>query len=319
MMSRNATHPAIPAQMNAVRLHVDGGPSGLLYEQIDTPSPTPGEVLVRVRAAAITRDELSWPVDRLPAIPSYEFSGEVADVSPGAGEVSIGDAVFALSPFDRDGAAAEYIRVPEECIAPKPRTLSFVESAAIPLAALSAWQGLFVHGGLEAGQRVLIHGAAGGVGSFAVQLAVERGAYVIGTTSGQNVETARGLGAHEIVDDTTTRFEDVIREADLVFDTSGGERLRRSPAVVRTGGRIVSVASEPPRQLAAEKGIASVYFVVSPDRRQLQAIAQLTDIGSLRSVVSEVFPLVEARRAFERCANRHNAGKIVLQIAGDQG
>jgi NADPH:quinone reductase-like Zn-dependent oxidoreductase len=165
----------------AVRLHDDG----LKVEEIETPSPDPGEVLVRVRAAAITRDELDWPVDRLPAIPSYELSGVVA---------GSGDAVYALAPFDRDGVAAEYAVVPADALAPKPSQLSHVEAAALPMGGLTAWQALFVHGRLAPGERVLVTGASGGVGHIAVQLARHAGATVV--ESGP---------------------------ADLVFDTRGGE------------------------------------------------------------------------------------------------
>jgi NADPH:quinone reductase-like Zn-dependent oxidoreductase len=153
---------SIPHVMRAVRLHVVDGGREIAVEEIETPQPRHGEALVRVHAAAITRDELDWPADRLPAIPSYEFSGVVALVSPDVEDIAAGDSVFALSAFDRDGAAAEYIAVPSRFLASKPRTLDHTEAAAVPLAALSAWQGLFDHGHLTAGQRVLIHGVAGG-------------------------------------------------------------------------------------------------------------------------------------------------------------
>jgi alcohol dehydrogenase-like protein len=180
----------------AVRLHDDG----LKVEEIETPSPGPGEVLVRVHAAAITRDELEWPVDRLPAIPSYELSGVVVDS---------GEEVFALTPFDRDGVAAEYAVVPADALAPKPSRLSHVEAAALPMGGLTAWQALFVRGRLARGERVLVTGASGGVGHIAVQLARHAGATVVES------------GA-----------------VDLVFDTRGGE--------VPAGGRVVTVAEEVP-------------------------------------------------------------------------
>src|SRR5438477_5894794 len=156
--------------MRAVRLHPPGGIDALSVDDVEVPRPGPGEALLRVHAAAITRDELDWPVDRLPAIPSYEVSGVVEAVAAGVEEVTEGDAVYALTPFDRDGAAAEYAVVPAALLGPTPNTLDHVESAAIPLAALSAWQGLFDQGGLHEGERVLIHGASGGVGHFAAQL-----------------------------------------------------------------------------------------------------------------------------------------------------
>ena len=305
--------PDVAATMRAIRLPAPGGPEQLVCEEIETPQPGAGEALVRVHAAAITRDELDWPVDRLPATPSYELSGVVAAIGPDADGISIGDAVYALSGFDRDGAAADYAIVPAEVLAPKPRTLTHVESAAIPLAALSAWQGLFDHGHLEEGQRVLIHGAAGGVGHFALQLARRRGAHVIGTASGANVEHARRLGAHEVIDHASTRFEDAVADVDLVFDTAGGDRLERSPAVLRPGGRLVSVAAEPPREAAAERGISAVYFVVEPNREQLVEIARLADGGDLRPAIDEVFPLAEARAAFQRSMSARR-GKVVLRV-----
>lgn len=317
MTGKQTPTPEIAKMMGAVRLHAPGDPSRLVYEQLETPKPGPGEVLVRVHAAAITRDELEWPADRLPATPSYELSGVVAAVGPDVADVAIRESVYALSGFDRDGAAAEYAIVPQEFLAAKPSSLDHVESAAIPLAGLSAWQALFDHGELSEGQRVLVHGAAGGVGSFAVQLARGRGAHVIGTASSGNVETVRRLGADEVVDHTKTRFEDVVDPVDVVFDTAGGDRLERSPAVVRAGGRLVSVAVEPSQERAAERGITAVYFVVEPNREQLVELARLVDRGELRPTIDEVFPLVEARRAFERSLGGNRRGKIVLRVVDE--
>lgn len=303
--------------MNAIRLHAPGGPEHLVYEQVETPVPGAGEALVRVHAAAITRDELTWPVNRLPAIPSYELSGVVEAVGPGVTGLEIGQAVFGLSPFDRDGAAADFIAVPAQDLAPKPQTLGHIESAAIPLAALSAWQALFDHGHLAAGQRVLVHGATGAVGNFAAQLAHHRGAHVIGTASTANAAAARQAGADEVIDDTTTRFEEAVTPVDLVVDTAGGDRLARSPAVIRPGGRLVSIASEPSPESAAARGITAVFFVVVPDRAQLVELAKLADSGRLRPTIDKVFPLAEARQAFERSLGHHPPGKIGLRIAND--
>ena len=301
--------------MRAIRLPAPGGPERLVDDRIEAPDAGVGEALVRVHAAAITRDELDWPVDRLPATPSYEFSGVVAALGPDAGGVEVGEAVYALGGFDRDGAAADFIAVPAELLAPKPRTLDHVESAAIPLAALSAWQGLFDHGELEAGQRVLVHGAAGGVGGFAVQLAHHRGARVIGTASSANVDAARQLGADQVIDRTRMRFEDEIDRVDLVFDTVGGAMLERSLAVLDRGGRLVSVAAEPPAQTAMSRGIEAVFFVVEPKREQLIELTRLVDDGRLRPSIDEVFPLADARRAFERSLASGRRGKIVLRVA----
>ena len=241
--------------MLAVRLHADG----LKVEEVETPSPGPGEVLVRVHAAAITRDELEWPVDRLPAIPSYELSGVVVDS---------GDEVYALTPFDRDGVADEYAVVPADVLAPKPLRVSHVEAAALPMGGLTAWQALFVHGRLAEGERVLITGASGGVGHIAVQLARHAGATV--------VENGR---------------------ADLVFDTRGGD--------VPAADRVVTIAEEMP---------GATYFIVEPDHEQLLELRTLVDAGELRVEVDSVFPLREARAAFDRVAAHGKRGKVVLDI-----
>jgi NADPH:quinone reductase-like Zn-dependent oxidoreductase len=296
--------------MAAVRLVEPAGPAGLRNERIARPEPGPGEALVRVHAAAITRDELEWPVDRLPATPSYELSGEVAALGPGAEGVAVGDEVYSLVDFERDGVAAEYATVPATVLAPKPRTLDHVHSAAIPLPALSAWRALFDHGGLAEGERVLIHGATGGVGAYGVQLARERGAHVIATASSANVEAARALGADEVVDHTTTRFEDAVEPVDLVFDAAGGDRLVRSPAVLRPGGRLVSIAEESPAG-------TGTHFVVEPNREQLVELARLADAGAVRPMIAEVFDLADARAAFERSLGAHRAGKIVLRVTGE--
>lgn len=304
----------IPHSMNALRLHAPGGVSGLVYERIDTPRPKPGEVLVRVHAAAITRAELEWPADRLPAIPSYEFSGVVVATASDVNDVAMGEEVYALTGFDRDGAAADYTIVRKEVVARKPRTLSHIESATIPLAALAAWQALFDHGELKVGQRVLIHGAVGGVGSLAVQLAHGRGAHVIGTASTGSLDIARRLGADEVVDHKTMRFEDIVDEVDLVFDTVGGEALERSPAVLRRGGRLVSIASEPSQERAAERGITAIYFIVEPNRAQLVEITKLVDNHELQPTVDEVFALKDGRSAFARSLDREHRGKVVLSV-----
>jgi NADPH:quinone reductase-like Zn-dependent oxidoreductase len=309
--------PVVPPRMRAVRLHAPGGPEALRFEEIETPRPGRGEVLVRVLAAAITRDELTWPVDRLPAIPSYELSGVVATAGSEVEGVTTGDAVFALTGFDRDGAAAEYAAVPARYVAPRPATLSDVEAAAAPLPGLTAWQGLFQHGRLEAGQRVLIHGAAGGVGHLATQLARWRGAHVIGTVTDDAVDAVRELGAQEALDRDQDRFEDVLEPVDLVLDTVGGEVLARSAAAVRPGGRLVSVAEEPP-EIAPERRIEASYFVVEPNGDQLAELGRLIDSGQLRPAVDAVFPLADARAAFERTTVRGKRGKIVLRVGGHE-
>lgn len=299
------------ATMRAVRLRSEGGPEALELERVGTPPLREGEALVRVHAAAITRDELTWPVDRLPATPSYELSGVVAAVAPGVEVVAPGEPVFALTPFHRDGVAAEYAAVPADLLAPKPAALDHVESAAVPMPALTAWQALIVHGGLTAGDRVLVHGAGGGVGHIGVQLARSRDAHVIGTSSPSGAEVARDAGAHEVIDHTSVRFEEAVEPVDLVFDTVGGDLLARSPAVLAPGGRIVSVAEEPP------EGVETVYFVVEPDREQLGEIARLVDAGGLRPAIDSVFALDDAPAAFARAEVRGTRGKVVVRVIDD--
>lgn len=309
------TAHGIEPTMWAIRLHAPGGPAALVLERIETPVPQAGEALVQVHAAAITPDELGWPMDRLPATPSYELSGEVAAVGSDVITLTVGEPVWALSGFDRDGAAAEYVVVPVALLASKPRMLDHEQSAAVPLSALSAWQGLFDHGRLKEGERVLIHGAAGGVGHFATQLARGRGAYVIGTTSPASAERARDFGAHEVLDAAKVRFEDPLEPVDLVFDTVGGEILERSLAAIRPGGRLVSVAEEPP-EIAPGRKIEVTYFVVEPNREQLVQLAGMIDAGELRPAIDSVFPLSDARAAFERSLASGKRGKVVLRVVG---
>jgi NADPH:quinone reductase-like Zn-dependent oxidoreductase len=302
--------------MKAVRLHSPGGVDNLVYEDVDTPAPRAGEALVRVHAAAITRDELNWPVDRLPAIPSYEVSGTVAAIGERVTEFEVGQAVYALTGFERDGVAAEFAAVPAGRLASKPKTLSHVESAAVPLPALSAMQGLFDHGHLEKDQRVLIHGGGGGVGAYAVQLAHLDGAQVIATASGERVEAARALGADEVIDHMMTDFS-AIGSVDLVFDTVGGDRLVHSLSVLEPGGRLVSVAEEPPHAACADHGVDCTFFIVEPNRNQLGELARLADHGQLHVLVDKTYPLTEAREAFERSLDRRGLGKVVLRVVND--
>ena len=298
--------------MQAIRLHAPGGINSLRLDTIDTARPQEGEVLLRVHAAAITRDELDWPTDRLPAIPSYEVCGVVAAVAPGVDSVRVGDSVYALTHFDRDGAAADYVALPADIVAPKPRTLTDVESAALPLAGLSAWQGLFDHGALEPGQRVLIHGAGGGVGHLAVQLAHRHGAYVIGTASAAGAAVARSFGADELLD-ADASFATTLDPVDLVFDTAGGDRLVHSGAVIRPGGRLVSIAEEIPESLAGNALLTS-YFIVAPNRDQLVQLARIADAGDLHTDIDSTFTLADARAAFERSMATGKHGKVVLRI-----
>jgi NADPH:quinone reductase-like Zn-dependent oxidoreductase len=304
---------AVPPTMRAARLHAPGGADALGTDEVTTPAPRDGEALLRVHAAALTRDELDWPTDRLPATLSYEVSGEVVAVGPGAEGVSEGDEMYALTPFDRDGGAADFMTVPAAVLARRPRTLSHIESAAVPLAALSAWQALFDHGRLIRGERVLIVGASGGVGHFATQLARHRGAHVVATASPATTDHVRALGADEVIDHTAPDWAASAEPFDLVFDTAGGERLAAAAQLVRDGGRLVSVAEEPPRR----DGIDAVYFIVEPNREQLEQLSGLLDAGDVRASVDAVFELEEARAAYERAMSPGKRGKVVLRVRPD--
>lgn len=309
--------------MKAARVHRRGGPEQLTYEDAPKPTPGPGDTLVCVHACAITPTELSWGttyttrdgVERLPTIPGHELSGVVEAVASDASGPKVGAAVYALTDFWRDGAAADYIVVRARDLAPKPANLSHTQAAAVPLSALTAWQGLFDHASLVRGQRVLIHGAAGGVGTYAVQLAHGRGAHVIGTSRAVNTTFLRDLGCDEVIDYTTGRFEDGVRDVDVVLDTVGGDTLERSWRVLRKGGVLVTVADSAPADKAAQYGVRGVDFIVEPSRAQLIEIARLIEAGALRVIVEATFPLREARAAFVRGLGGHNRGKVVLQVA----
>jgi NADPH:quinone reductase-like Zn-dependent oxidoreductase len=304
---------SVPDVMNAVRLHPPGGVENLRYEEVPTPKPERGEVLVKVHAAAITRDELTWPTDRLPATPSYELSGTVVATGTDTNDFEVGTDVYGMTDFDRDGVASEFAAVRVRELGEKPRSLSHVESAAVPLAALSAMQGLIDRGELSKDERVLIHGGAGGVGGFAVQIARMRGAYVIATASGSRVEEARRLGADEVIDHSKEDFTS-IDPVDLVFDTAGGSRLERSPDVLERGGRLISVAEEPPQEVCEARGIEAAWFLVESSQEQLTELANWADEGLLQINVEETFPLSRAGDAFEHIANHGGKGKVVLVV-----
>lgn len=300
--------------MRAVRQHFVDGPGRLVVEEIAVPTVQAGTALVRVHAAGITRDELDWAAERLPAIPSYELSGIVQSVAPDVSDVAAGDPVIALTDLDRDGVAAEHAIVRADLLAPKPAAVGHTESAALPLAGLSAWQGLFDFGRLERGQRVLVHGATGGVGHLAIQLARWRGAHVIATGSGAGIHRAAEFGADQTLDRSADEFA-AIEPVDLVFDTVGGEVLARSGDVVRPGGAVVSVAEEPPADIGDD--LAASYFVVEPNHEQLAELAGLVDDGALVLAIDAVYPLTAARAAFDRVQAPGKHGKVVLSVIDD--
>jgi NADPH:quinone reductase-like Zn-dependent oxidoreductase len=278
--------------------------------------------LVAVRAAAITFTELSWDLswttregaDRTPVIPSHEFAGTVAALGPDVSGLSVGDDVYGLVDFDRDGAAAAYTVMPADQLAHKPATASYVEAAALPLAALTAWQALVDHAHLQAGETLLVHGGAGGVGVYAVQLGRILGATVIATGRAGDALFVRDLGASEFIDVATEAFDEIAQDVDVVLDTVGSSTLDRSYGVLRPGGRLVSVATQPSPEQAAAHGVTATYFIVRPDRGELERLAGYVDIGQLLPVVAGTFPLAEGRSAFDSVSKPRSPGKTVLVV-----
>ncbi|HWZ58974.1 MAG TPA: NADP-dependent oxidoreductase [Gemmatimonadaceae bacterium] len=304
--------------MHAIRMHAFGGPEVLTEEEIPRPKPGAGEVLVRVRAAGVNPFE--WKVRKgafpsavqLPATPGTEFAGTVEVVGAGVNGFRPGQDVFGVG---ASGAYAEYIIGKPAALADKPSSLDYIQAAAVPVGATTAWQALFDHGKLQAGQTVLIHGAAGAVGLFAVQLAKWKGATVIGTGSSKNAEFVRSLGADTFVAYDRQRFEDVVHDVDLVVDTVGGETQQRSFAVLKRGGTLIALPSPPSQDLATRFGVRAEWFSSQASAALLQQFAKLVDDKTIRPVVAEVLPLSEAGRAQDDSEHNHHApGKIVLRV-----
>jgi len=310
--------------MKAIRMHSRGGPAALVYEEAPVPDLPPGNALVRVHAVGITPTELTWnssyvtreKKERLPVIPGFEVAGTVDRVAPDVTKVSPGQEVYGLLDFWRDGAAAEFVAVRASDLAPKPESLSFTHAAATPLSALTAWQSLFDYAELSNGHSVLIHGAGGGVGTFAVQFARWRGAHVFATCSERKVNLVRNLGADRVIDYSRTRFQDELSGLDVVLDTVGGEVLENSWNVLRRGGSLVTIVGDISEAKAAECGVRGFSILVEPNREELVRIARLIDAGEVKPVVDAVFPLSRAKEAFERGLSGHNRGKVVLTIEG---
>jgi NADPH:quinone reductase-like Zn-dependent oxidoreductase len=299
------------SMMHAVLAH-GSDPTSLTYETLPRPRPGPGEVLIAVHATAVTAGELTWP-ESWPVIPAHDVSGVAADLGEGVTDTHVGDEVYGLIGFDRPGAAAEYVAVPATDLAAKPATADHFATATLPLGGLTAWQALIDHARLEEGQHVLVHGGAGGVGTYAVQLAVHLGANVTATASAADADFVTGLGASSVID-YTSRFEEQVADVDVVFDTVGRDTLARSWQVLRAGGVLISVADEPPAQAAAARGVRGLYFVVEPNRDQLIELARLVDLGALRLTVGPVFPLADTAAAITTQRDSHIRGKVVIQV-----
>ena len=326
MLAEQGVLTAMTDTMMALRAHARGGPEQLVYEAAPVPVPGPGEALAAVHAAAITFAELSWDEswttrdgrDRTPVIPSHEVSGTVAALGPGADGLTVGAEVYGLIDFDRDGAAAEYVTVPAAHLAARPRSVSDEEAATLPLAALTAWQALVDHAALEPGERVLVQGGAGGVGSYAVQLAVILGGAVAATGHAGQRDFVLGLGATTFLAPgagDTAGYKAVAPDGfDVVIDTIGGAVLDASYELTRRGGRLVTLSAPPSADKAAALGVHAMFFIVTPDAAELARLAGLVDEGRLRPVVSQVFPLRDGRLAFESATKPHPPGKTVLLV-----
>lgn len=325
MTAPTARHDApkrsAPTKMLAARFHARGEIDSISIDSIPRPRLREGEVLVRIEASAITPGELLWEASwttrdgkpRTPAIPAHELVGVVEESAVAA--LSPNTRVFGLLDFWRDGAAAEYALARADELAHAPVTLDPLHAAATPLSALTAWQALFDHGRLRAGERILIHGGAGGVGSLAVQFARSAGAEVVATTDGGTVELVRRLGAHRALDYRTTVLRDALDdELDLVLDTVGGETLAESFAITRRGGRIVSIVEPPDEELAAAAGVDARMFVVHPDSKELATISKLIDRKRISPIIDRVFDLRDAAAAFAHMIDGHRGGKVVLRV-----
>jgi NADPH:quinone reductase-like Zn-dependent oxidoreductase len=308
--------------MKAVRIHNYGGPEVLVYEEVPRPQPEQGELLVKVEAAGV--NPVDWKIREgylkemldhsLPLTMGWDVSGVVAETGPGVTRFKIGDEVFSRPDLVRDGTYAEYVVIRETEVAFKPVSIDHLHAAAIPLAGLTAWKALVETAGLAPGQKVLIHGAAGGVGSYAVQLAKWRGAHVIATASEYNHDYLLELGADEVVDYRLVHFEDIARDMDAVFDTIGGITQERSWRVLKKGGILVSIVSPPSPEKAAAYGVRQAFVFIQPDAAALAELANLVDAGKLRPNLEAVLPLAEARRAQELSQRGHVRGKIVLKV-----
>jgi NADPH:quinone reductase-like Zn-dependent oxidoreductase len=308
--------------MKVVRIHQYGGAEVLRYEDAPRPVAGAGEVLIRVHAAGV--NPVDWKIregrlqgritHHLPLVLGWDAAGVIEQLGPGVTQFNIGDAVYARPDLARDGAYAEYIAVRANEVALKPKSLDFIHAAAAPLAALTAWQSLFDAGDLQPGQKILIHAGAGGVGHYAVQFARWKGAHVVTTASARNASFVRSLGADEAIDYTATRFEDAVRDMDMVFDTVGGEVQARSWKVLRQGGILVSILALTVPEEAAQRGWRSAYVFVQPNAAQLTKIAGLIDAGKVKPVVENVFPLHEAAKAHAAVQSGHTRGKVVLRV-----
>lgn len=307
--------------MKAVRIHQFGGPEVLKLEDAPVPEPADDEVLIRVRAASVNPVDYKIrgggypPVkeDKLPMTLGRDVAGAIERCGAAVEDFSVGEEVFAMLPPER-GGYAEFVAVKASDCARRPGRIDAVQAAAVPLAGLTAWQGLFDMGGLKEDQTVLIHGAAGGVGHLAVQFARARGATVIATARAEDRDFLEGLGATDVIDYKAERFEDEVSPVDMVFDLVAGETQDRSWKVLKDGGALVSTLTEPSSEKAAEHHATACRFTARPDGRELAEIARLIETGQVTPVVDHIYPLDAAAEAERRLEREHVRGKLVLEV-----
>ncbi|HET7118662.1 MAG TPA: NADP-dependent oxidoreductase [Hanamia sp.] len=308
--------------MKAVRIHEFGGPEVLKYEEVPRPATAPDEVLIKVYASGV--NPVDWKMRaglaqslfpiQLPFIPGWDVSGEIEEVGSDILNFRKGDEVYSRPDPTRNGTYAEYVVVKANQVNSKPKSINHDKAAAVPLAGLTAWQGLFDFGQLKAGQKVLIHAAAGGVGAYAVQFAKWKGAYIIGTASEENIDFLYDLGANEVIDYKTEKFENKVKGVDLVFDLVGGDTQKRSLKVIRKGGRLITTMQPQNQEAAKLKDIHVEGFMAQSLPEELQQIADLIDSGKMKPVISQIFPLKEAAEAHRKIEGGHTRGKIVLKV-----
>jgi NADPH:quinone reductase-like Zn-dependent oxidoreductase len=312
--------------MKVMRFNDSTTDPGFIVDTVPVPQPGKGELLIRVHAAGVTPTELGWyPTShtqsggtRTGAILGHEFSGVVELVGEGGDMGQVGRAVFGMNDWYADGATAEYCVAPATGVAEKLARLSFAEAATVPIGALTAWQGLLDRAKLEAGERVLIHGGAGAVGVFAIQLARGAGAHVITTASLRNFELLKDLGANEVIDYRSRPFEESARDLDVVFDAVGGETLKRSWSLLKPNGRVVTIAAD--SEGIRDERTTKAFFIVAPNGAQLGQIASLLDAGELRCVVDTVVPLAMAGEAYlGKLKERRGRGKVVVAVREGAG
>lgn len=317
-----ASHVPARSSMLAWRVHKFGPPEAMILERIPTPDPGPGEVLVDVHTAGVgpwdgwIRAGKSALPQPLPLTLGSDLSGTVAAVGSGISELAIGDQVFGVTNSQFLGAYAEYAVASAGMLAKKPNSLSYTEAASVPVVAVTAWQGLFDHAGLEAGQTVVIHGAAGNVGAYAVQLAHRARLRSIATAGPKDIQYVRSLGADKVLDYHTQRFEDEVRNVDAVFDLVGGETQIRSFQVLRPGGKLISAVSQPDQDRAKHHAVTAAFFLVEVTTERLRTIADLIDRGELKTRVGAVLSLKDARDAHSMLEGRLSPpkGKIILNV-----